>query len=196
MTLAITLEMPRLPSPVVQRISGNSAYTSAFQSVYGQAPNAENIAAALASFQTTKFAPRNRVDDYRAGNRSALNASEARGLQLFEGEARCSGCHTGQNYTDESFRNNGLTVDTDIGRADRTGRDRDFRLQKVPSLRELKTTAPYLHDGSVNTLLDIIGKYNAGGLGDPMADTDIRPLELSNAEMLDLEAFLKALSVN
>ena len=194
--IAASHEMNLPISEAVQRINGNSAYSSAFQSAYGQAPNAENIAAALASFQATKFAPRNRVDDFQAGNRSALNAAEARGLLLFEGKARCSGCHAGKNYTDESFRNNGLTINTDIGRADMTGRDRDFRLQKVPSLRELKTTAPYLHDGSVNTLFALITKYNAGGLGDPMADTDIRPLGLSNQEMLDLEAVLMALSAN
>jgi cytochrome c peroxidase len=180
----------------IQRLTSNATYNSRFQSVYSQAPNAENIVAALASFQATLFAPRNRVDEYRAGNRSALTAAEARGLLLFEGKARCSGCHAGQNYTDESFRNNGLTVNADIGRADQTGRNRDFRLQKVPALRELKSTAPYMHDGSIDTLLEVIASYNAGGLGDPMADTDIRPLELSNQEILDLEAFLKALSAN
>jgi cytochrome c peroxidase len=180
----------------VQRINGNSAYRSAFQSVYGQAADANNVAAALASFQATQYSARNRVDEYRAGNRSALNASETRGLLLFEGKARCSGCHAGQNYTDESFRNNGMTLNADIGRADMTGRDRDFRLQKVPSLRELTATAPYLHDGSVTSLRDVLVKYNSGGLGDPMADTDIRPLELSNQDLIDLEAFLRALSVN
>jgi cytochrome c peroxidase len=163
--------------------------------VYGQAPNAENLAAALASFQATRFAPRNRVDDYRAGNTAALSAAEIRGLVLFENEARCSGCHAGTNYSDESFRNNGLTRNADIGRAEMTGRDRDFRLQKVPTLRELRATAPYLHDGSVATLREVIARYNAGSQ-DPMADTDIRPLELSNQEMLDLEAFLNALSAN
>ena len=180
----------------IQRLSASATYRSRFQAVYGQAPNAENIAAALASFQATQFAPRNRVDQYLAGNRAVLSAQEARGLHLFEGKARCSGCHAGQNYTDESFRNNGLTASLDIGRADQTGRDRDFRLQKVPTLRELRSTGPYMHDGSINTLLDVVTVYNAGGLGDPMVDTDIRPLELSAQEILDLEAFLKALSAN
>ncbi|MDX5299454.1 MAG: c-type cytochrome, partial [Gammaproteobacteria bacterium] len=180
----------------VRRLSANTTYNNRFQSVYGQSPNAENIAAALASFQAVQFAPRNRVDEYRAGNRSVLTASEARGLVLFEGKARCSGCHAGQNYTDESFRNNGLTANADIGRADQTGRNRDFRLQKVPTLRELKSTGPYMHDGSIDSLLEVVVSYNVGGLGDPMADTDIRPLELSNQEILDLEAFLQALSAN
>lgn len=180
----------------VQRLTSNATYNSRFQSVFGQSPNAENIAAALGSFQAIQFAPRNRVDEYQAGNRSVLTASEARGLVLFEGKARCSGCHSGQNYTDESFRNNGLTVNADIGRAEMTGRNRDFRLQKVPTLRELESTGPYMHDGSIDTLLEVVTSYNAGGLGDPMADTDIRPLELTNQEILDLEAFLKALSAN
>lgn len=183
-------------SEAIQRLTSNATYNSRFQTVYGQAPNAENIAAALASFQATRFAPRNRVDEYRAGNPSVLTAAEARGLRLFEGKARCSGCHAGQNYSDESFRNNGLTTNSDIGRADQTGRDRDFHLQKVPTLRELQSTGPFMHDGSIDTLLEVITSYNAGGLGDRMVDTDIRPLELSNQEILDLEAFLKALSAN
>ncbi len=178
----------------VQRLRSHATYNSRFQNVYGEPPTAENIAAALASFQATRFAPQNRVDEYREGNLSVLSASERRGLQLFEGKARCSGCHAGQNYTDESFRNNGLTTGEDIGRADMTGRNRDFRLFKVPSLRELSSTGPFLHDGSINSLREVLEGYNAGGLGDPMADTDVRPLELSSQELSDLESFLNALS--
>lgn len=194
--IAAPHEMNLPLAEAVQRLSSHATYSGRFQSVYGQAPTAENIAAALASFQATRFAPRNRVDDYRAGNRSALTAAEIRGFVLFEGEARCSGCHVGTNYSDESFRNNGLTTTgADMGRGEMTGRDRDFRLQKVPTLRELRSTAPYLHNGSVATLRDVIARYNAGST-DPMADSDIRPLELSNQEMLDIEAFLNALSAN
>jgi len=178
----------------VQRLVAHPGYAARFQAVYGQAPSAETLAAALGSFQAIQFAPANRVDAYRGGDRARLTASEVRGLDLFEGKARCSGCHAGQNYTDESFRNNGLTTDADPGRAEITGRNRDFRLFKVPTLRELASTAPYMHDGSLATLLEVVASYNEGGLGDPMADSDIRPLELSNEEMRDLEAFLKALS--
>ena len=120
------------------------------------------MAAALGSFEVRQFAPKNRFDDFKLGNRTALSAAEIRGLDLFEGKARCSGCHSGVNFTDESFRNNGLAVNSDVGRADFTGRSRDYKLFKVPSLRSLKLTAPYMHDGSKSTLKDVVDAYNLG----------------------------------
>lgn len=180
----------------VQRLRANSTYVNRFQSVYGQAPSASNIAEALASFQAVQFAPLTRVDDYLSANRSALSSTERRGLDLFENKARCSGCHAGVNFTDESFRNNGLTSNVDIGRAEVTGRDRDFRLFKVPTLRELNSTGPYMHDGSIASLGAVVAAYNEGGNGDPTVDTDIRPLALTSAERNDLVAFLRALSAN
>ena len=180
----------------VQRLSSNSTYANRFQQVFGRAPSADTIAQALASFQAIQFAPRNRVDDFLAGNNSALNAAEKRGFDLFKNKARCAGCHAGDNFSDESFRHNGLTTDQDTGRAEVSGRDRDFRLFKVPSLRELVSTGPYMHDGSLMTLDAVVAAYNQGGSGDPMVDTDIRPLGLSSAERNDLVAFLRALSAD
>ncbi len=178
----------------VNRLKANSTYASRFQQVYGEGPTAANIAAALASFQAVQFAPSNRVDEFRAGNRAVLSASERRGLDLFEGKARCSGCHSGGNFTDESFRNNGLTADTDVGRAEATGRNRDHRLFKVPSLREVAATAPYMHDGSFGSLRAVLEAYNNGAVNNPARDTDIRPLELTSQDITDLQAFLEALS--
>lgn len=178
----------------VNRLRANSTYASRFQQVYGEGPTAANIAAALASFQAVQFSPGNRVDEFRAGNRTVLSASERRGLDLFEGKARCSGCHSGNNYTDESFRNNGLTSDSDVGRAEVTGRNRDHRLFKVPSLREVANTAPYMHDGSIGSLRAVVEAYNAGALNEPARDTDIIPLQLGSQEMDDLVSFLEALS--
>lgn len=180
----------------VQRLRANSTYTNRFQQAFGQAASEQNIAQALASFQAIQFAPRTKVDNFLSGNTSALNSSEKRGLDLFKHKARCAGCHAGDNFTDESFRNNGLTTDKDTGRAEVTGRDRDYRLFKVPSLRELVSTGPYMHDGSLMTLDTVVSAYNDGGFGDPMVDTDIRPLRLTSAERNDLVAFLRALSAN
>lgn len=178
----------------INRLKANSTYASRFQQVYGEGPTATNIAAALASFQVVQFAPSNRVDEFRAGNRAVLSASERRGLDLFEGKARCSGCHSGANYTDESFRNNGLTADADVGRAEVTGRNRDHHLFKVPSLREVVATAPYMHDGSLGSLREVLEAYNNGAVNNPARDTDILPLELTSQEIADLQAFLEALS--
>lgn len=178
----------------VSRLQADSFYNTKFQQVYGEAPNAANITAALASFQVVQFSPRNRVDEYRSGNLSALNAAERRGLDLFEGKARCSGCHAGNNYTDESFRNNGLVGGADIGRADVTSRNRDHKLFKVPPLREVRSTAPYMHNGSLATLRDVVVAYNNGAPNNAARDSDIRPLELNTQEINDLVDFLEALS--
>ncbi|GAA5524053.1 hypothetical protein Maes01_00605 [Microbulbifer aestuariivivens] len=192
--IAAPHEMNLPVDEAVQRLQANSSYRDQFLQVYGQLPNAENIALALASVQATLFSPKNRVDDHLAGDSTALTESEKRGLDLFNGKARCSGCHSGVNYTDESFRNNGLTVDSDFGRADVTNRDRDFRLFKVPTLRQLGETAPYMHDGSMANLEAVVRAYNAGALSVADKDTDIRPLELSEQEIADLLAFLQALT--
>lgn len=191
--IAATHEM-NLPIPeAVQRLQADQDYVDRFQDVYGEPIDATNMTAALASFQAMQFTPRTRADDFMDGNPSALNASERRGLALFEGKARCSGCHSGRNFTDESFRSNGLTFNADIGRAEVTGRSRDYRLFKTPSLRQVSKTAPYMHDGSIATLREVIERYNAGAVGVESIDTDIRPLELNSQEIDDLTAFLEAL---
>ncbi|WP_416395515.1 cytochrome c peroxidase [Allohahella sp. A8] len=177
----------------VQRLRSSSSYVGRFQQVYGEQPSADNLAAALASFQALQFAPKSRVDEYREGNRSVLSAAEVRGLDLFEGKARCSGCHAGVNFTDESFRNNGLAPNSDLGRADVTGRDRDYSLFKVPTLRAVASTAPYMHNGSFSTLRAVVEAYNKGAQGVAERDTDIRPLELSAQDISDLTLFLEAL---
>jgi cytochrome c peroxidase len=128
-----------------------------------------------------------------SGDEFVLSDSERRGLILFEGKARCSGCHAGTNFTDESFRSNGLATNDDIGRAEVTGRDRDNKLFKVPSLRSVRLTAPYMHNGSLSTLADVVAGYNLGSPAVESIDTDIRPLELTAQEMDDLVQFLQAL---
>jgi cytochrome c peroxidase len=186
-------EMNLPMAEAVQRLRANTTYATRFQQVYGEQPTETNLAAALGSFEVRQFAPKNRFDDFKLGNRTALSAAEIRGLDLFEGKARCSGCHSGVNFTDESFRNNGLAVNSDVGRADFTGRSRDYKLFKVPSLRSLKLTAPYMHDGSKSTLKDVVDAYNLGATAVPMRDTDIRPLGLNATEVNDLVTFLNAL---
>jgi cytochrome c peroxidase len=178
----------------VARLRDNANYSDWFMQLYGEQPNASNLQHALATFQVAKFSPRTRVDDYLLGNKNALNQTEQQGLALFEGKARCSGCHSGVNFTDESFRNNGVVDNGDRGRGRVTGRNRDHQLFKVPTLRQLAFTAPYMHDGSFATLREVIEAYNQGGNGNPMVDSDIRPLELSSEEIDQLEAFLLALS--
>jgi cytochrome c peroxidase len=187
-------EMNLKMAALVSRLRANPTYRDRFSLAFGgQLPTSANVVTALGSFMARQFAPKNRVDDFLEGNRAALTAGEKRGFDLFQGKARCSGCHAGPNYTDESFRSNGLAVNDDVGRADVTGRDRDYKLFKVPSLRGLSLTAPYMHDGKKATLRDVVVAYNNGATAVPTRDTDILPLQLSAQEIRDLVAFLNAL---
>ncbi|MEX1367858.1 MAG: cytochrome c peroxidase [Nannocystaceae bacterium] len=192
--IAAAHEMNLSLDVAVERLRNEADWSARFVGVFGEEPTQSNLAAAFASFQALQFSPSTVVDRYLAGDVAALSESERRGLLLFRGKARCGGCHAGPNFTDESFRNTGLVDNGDEGRADQTGRDRDVQLFKVPTLRAVGATAPYMHDGSFATLREVLDGYNLGGLvpGSPV-DTDIRPLELTEPELQDLEAFLQAL---
>ena len=178
----------------IERLSNNTVYKQRFQSVFGTGPNERNLNQVMAAFQATQFSDRTRVDDYLEGNVNALTEEERRGLQLFNEKARCSGCHSGANFTDESFRQNGITDSNDTGRYGVTDRDRDHKLFKVPTLRNLAYTAPYMHDGSITSLREVVLFYNLGAPETVNRDTDIRPLELTEQEVDDLVSFLNALS--
>lgn len=180
------------------RLNNDAGYQAQFQAVFGQAATADNLALALASFQVLQFSGMNAVDEFNQGDRGALGSAAQRGKVLFEGKARCVGCHIGVNYSDESFRNNGLFSDfasrADKGRFQKTARVRDVGLFKVPTLRNVAITAPYMHDGSFATLREVVEGYNEVSTAvSQLSDTDIRPLQLSNDEVDDLVAFLEAL---
>ncbi|MGH9385963.1 MAG: cytochrome-c peroxidase [Vicinamibacterales bacterium] len=124
------------------------------------------------------------------GDRQALSPEQQRGLQVFRGKGSCTACHVGPIFSDERRHNTGIArrdgrfVDVGGGRG-------DF---KTPTLREVARTAPYMHDGSLTTLEDVIEYYDRGGNANPALDAELRPLRLSPQERRDLAAFLRALS--
>ena len=102
----------------------------------------------------------------------------------------------GANFTDESFHNTGVSPQplSDLGRGQITGRNRDRGRFKTPTLREVARTAPYMHDGSLATLQDVIDFYDDGGRKNPHRDPELRPLRLTKGEKTELAAFLKSLT--
>jgi cytochrome c peroxidase len=108
--------------------------------------------------------PRHR---YAAGHAASLNALEKTGLQLFRGKGGCNACHIGPNFTDEQFHNTGVAWRdgrlADEGRFAVSGNPRDHGAFKTPTLREIARTAPYMHDGSMATLEDVVEFYSEGG---------------------------------
>jgi cytochrome c peroxidase len=115
---------------------------------------------------------------------------------LYESKGRCWRCHNGANFTDEQFHNTGVSWGKDpldLGRFVVTKREDDRGKFKTPTLRGVSLTAPYMHDGSLATLEEVVRFYNRGGGANPHLDSVLAPLELSEEEVSDLVAFLKAL---
>lgn len=190
------LEMDMSLEDVAERLKGDPTYVSMFQKAYSQAPAPEWITKAIASFERTFVSGHSRYDKFNAGGTDALTREEKHGMDLFFSEtADCFHCHIGFNFTNESFQNNGLyAVYADSGRMLITEQARDRGKFKVPSLRNIALTAPYMHDGSLATLEEVVEHYNKGGNGNPNSDPVIRQLGLSAEEKADLIAFLRALT--
>ena len=167
-------------------------YRDNFKKVYNDDKiEANNIAKAIAAFERTIIVDDTPFDRYMKGKKEAMSPSAIRGMKLFTGTARCNICHDGPNFTDNSYHNIGVG-DKDIGRG------KDIKTQigafKTPGLRNVTLTAPYMHDGSEGTLEDVIRFYNRGGNGSPKTSKIIKKLNLTEAEIMDLVAFMGALT--
>jgi cytochrome c peroxidase len=176
----------------------NAKYAPLFQAAGLSISDPSALSKALGAFVRATLGGNSRVDQFEAGDRTALTMQEQRGRILFHGKARCITCHSNSNYSDEQFHRTGIAADSvlasvDLGRFLVTGLHRDYGAFKTPSLRNISKTAPYMHDGSIPDLATVIVKYNLGSVGVPKVDSQIQPLELSAAEMSDLVAFLVAL---
>jgi cytochrome c peroxidase len=153
------------------------------------------VARGLSSYLRTIRSGSAPFDAWGTGDTSALSVEARRGMALFRGKANCISCHIGPNFTDEEFHNTGVfAVSGDSGRARVTGRTEDVGAFKTPSLREVARTAPYMHDGSVGTLEEVVDFYDRGGRANAALDAEIRPLGLSVEERRALVVFLHALS--
>ncbi len=183
---------------VVERLKENQKYRQAFQSAFGADVNALDLARALASYVRTILSGDSPLDRYSNGEADALSPEARRGLEIFRGKGNCTVCHLGPNFTDEHFHNTGVAWRKgkllDHGRFRATGKETDRGAFKTPTLREVARTAPYMHDGSLATLDQVIEFYNRGGNPNPYLDPELHPLKLTPEEKQALSAFLKALS--
>ncbi len=182
---------------VVAKLSAIDGYRTQFAAVFGTGVTPDGIARAIAAFERTVLSGPAPYDRYLAGDRSALSPPAIRGLRIFNGKARCRTCHGGPMLSDHSFHNIGVGMDRDdpdLGREAVTGNPRDRGRFKTPSLRNVALTWPYMHDGSVATLAEVVAFYDRGGIPNPNLDIFIMPLELTEAEQGDLVTFLEALT--
>lgn len=182
---------------LVERLNTDESYAEQFQRAYGSPADTEFIVKALASFQRTLISGQSRYDQYfYQGMEFALNASEIRGMDLFfSDEVACSSCHGGFLFTNQEFENVGLYTDyEDEGVARLTSDPADIGRFKVPSLRNVAVTAPYMHNGSLATLEEVVDHFNSGGAGHPNQSEWVKPLGLSEQDRADLVNFMHALT--
>ncbi|GIW97107.1 MAG: cytochrome-c peroxidase [Pirellulaceae bacterium] len=192
--IANPIEMALPIDEAVKKIAAIEGYARQFQEVFGEPVNEVNLAKAIASFERTVLSGDAPYDRYKAGDTDALSERAVRGMKLFFGKANCSACHSGFNFTDNAFHNLGVGMDKedpDVGREAISGLKGDRGAFKTPSLREIARTAPYMHDGSLPTLEDVIEYYNKGGTPNPWLDEEIFQLNLTAEEKADLVIFLK-----
>jgi cytochrome c peroxidase len=190
----VEMDMPF--DTLVARLRRHPQYPQLFREAYNREPDNYSIVRALAAFQRTLVSASSPYDRYIQGDSSALTPAQKRGMALFFGErAECFHCHGGALFTDNTFQNNGLYLNyTDEGRGRVTGRSYDVGKFKVPTLRNIALTAPYMHDGSLQTLEQVVQHYSTGGQPHPNRSALLRPFTLTTQERQDLVDFLHALT--
>jgi len=183
---------------IADRLQNHAIYPDMFKKAFGNdvEPGAWLASQAISTFVRCFISGNSAYDKYIRGDKSAMNESAIRGMDIFFSErARCSVCHSGFMFTDLDFHNTGVNTHYfDFGRFYITNRDEDFGRFLTPSLRNVEVTSPYTHDGELYTLEEVIHNYDLGGNYFYNKDTLMRPLNLTKQESADLIEFLKSLT--
>ncbi len=200
-------EMDQPHALAVSKLKKDPALQKQFDSAFGPGPiTIDKIEKALASFERLLISGNSPFDRYQfGGDKTALSPAAIRGLAVFQDKQKgnCATCHTiDRNYalfTDGKFHNTGEGIDaegnlTDLGRYVETGVATDKGAFKTPTLRNVAQSAPYMHDGELKTLKDVVDFYAGGGNSNPYLDKDMKAINLSARDRDDLVAFLKSLS--
>lgn len=185
----------------VSRLNKSVTYSRLFQIVFHQKPSAQNLAAAFAAYEKTLETVDSKFDDW-SNNLKKLTAQEERGRLVFTGDkAKCFDCHKMEDFTTDEFKNIGLYNEqelNDAGLYNITKTETDKGKFKIPGLRNIAVTAPYMHNGMFKTLEEVVDYYNDPGKVVKSAinidDALKKPLGLTEKEKKDLVAFLKTLT--
>ncbi len=191
------VEMDHTIQLAAAAVSGDPEYERLSRSAYGIPIDAYVVTRAIANYERTLISGWSRFDRYfYQGDNAALTEAEVRGWELFNSsELNCSACHNGFDLSDHSFQNIGQYLDyADPGRERITLEPSDIGKFKVPTLRNIALTAPYMHDGAITTLDGVIEHFAAGGLPHPNRSPLLPNFVLSTDEKADLIAFLNALT--
>ncbi len=182
---------------IAERLNRDSDYVKMSQEAYGRLPDPFVITRSIACFERSLISGNSPYDRYEfQGDDKALDKDEKAGMELFFSEkTACGSCHGGFNFTHYAFENNGLYKNyPDPGRFRLTGDPADSARFKVPSLRNIALTAPYMHDGSLADLEAVLDHYQSGGQGHTNQSEKVRPFTLTEKEKRQLLAFLNSLT--
>jgi cytochrome c peroxidase len=182
---------------IVEKMKNNPEYVNLSKRAYDREPDPYVFTRAISAYERTLIKADSKYDAYSRGSKDALSASEKRGLELFmSNKTNCSECHSGIHFSDFTIKNNGLYElnYADSGRMRVSLNEADRDLFKVPSLRNVAITPPYMHDGSIPTLEAVVEHYNKGGENHQQKSELIKPLGLSVKDKEDLVNFLTALT--
>jgi cytochrome c peroxidase len=180
---------------IVDELSNDISYQKMSLEAYNRSLDPFVLVRAIATFERSLISDASKYDLF-INDKASLNSSEKRGLKLFNDPNNgCISCHEGPLFTNHKFENNGLYSSyNDTGRYRLTGLQGDMGKFKTPSLRNLKYTAPYMHDGSLATLEEVVNHYIKGGMQHQNKSNKVKPLSLSNEDVKDLIAFLNTLN--
>jgi cytochrome c peroxidase len=205
--IANPVEMDQGHDIWVSTLDADPVYKAAFQKAFGPGPaTLGKVEKALASFERTLISGNSPFDRYEyGGDKHAMSPAAIRGLAVFLNpqKGNCAACHIINGkfalFTDGKFHNTGAGVDgegniTDLGRYIETKRDADKGAFKTPTLRNVALSAPYMHDGSLKTLKDVVDFYAGQGNSNPYLDKEMKVIQLSGEERSDLVAFLQSLT--
>lgn len=188
------VEMDEKIENVIAKLNADPAYPALFKEAFGtEEVTTPLMLHALAQFTNLMISDQSPYDKYLRGE-SVLSEQELEGLHLFE--QKCQSCHAGILFTDGSFRNNGIdSVFTDIGRARITAYDGDIGKFRVPSLRNVGITRPYMHNAKFATLEDVLDHYSSGIIESPSLDPSLKSgISMTAGEKAAIIAFLKTLT--
>ena len=181
----------------VDRLARHPEYPALFKEAFDRPVDGFGLVRALASFERSLLSGNSAYDQYIRGDENALSPDAKAGLELFKSERLgCNNCHSGILFTNFQFANIGLDADytSDPGLTRITRDYADEGKFRVPSLRNVEVTAPYMHDGSLSTLDEVIDHYASGGINHPVKSPLITGFQISSQEKDQLIAFLKSLT--
>ncbi len=196
------VEMNESFSSIINKLNDQPEYVKLFAEAFeNKKVDSENILKALSQFMIMMISADTKYDKIERNEGSVFTDQEAAGFELFK--SKCASCHSGTLFTDQSFRNNGLPVDPqykDVGRHRITGLDEDMYKFKVPTLRNIELTFPYMHDGRLKTLMDVLNHYSDGMVDsetlDPMfkEQNSVKGISMTDQEKEQIITFLKTLT--